>query len=134
MYVIDSWPVLELFRGHEPAASRFEAFLIEANGSGSELLMSRINHGEVLYNAMSYFGAEQTTALMSDMQKVVKLMSVDDALVVEAALLKSRFATSYADCFAAALAIRHSARVVTGDPDFLKLQGAGLLRVEWLGA
>ena len=134
LYVIDSWPVLELFRGREPAASRFEAFLIEANGLDLDLLMSRINHGEVLYNAISYFGAERTADLMTDMNQALRLISVDDDLVHEAAMLKSRFSVSYADCFAAALAIRHSAPVVTGDVDFLKLQSAGLLRVEWLGA
>jgi predicted nucleic acid-binding protein len=45
-----------------------------------------------------------------------------------------RFAMSYADCFAAALAVRFSAAVVTGDKEFLPLQDKGLISLEWLGA
>jgi ribonuclease VapC len=39
---------------------------------------------------------------------------------------------SYADCFAAALAQRLDAAVVTGDPEFEDIERAGELKVEWL--
>ena len=37
---------------------------------------------------------------------------------------------SYADCFAAALAQRESAAVVTGDPDFRQVEQ--LVAIDWL--
>jgi len=41
---------------------------------------------------------------------------------IEAAKIKSRYAVSFADCFAAATAIREKAEIVTGDPEFKKLE------------
>ena len=40
----------------------------------------------------------------------------------EAAKLKERFRIAYADCFAAALALEMNAPLVTGDPDFRKME------------
>ena len=55
--------------------------------------------------------------------------SFDD--IIEATRLKACHPISYADCFAAALAIRVHAPIVTGDPDFRKLGKA--VAVDWLG-
>jgi ribonuclease VapC len=63
-----------------------------------------------------------------------QVVSVDDVLVDEAARLKSSYPISFADCFAAALAQRYNAPVITGDPDFKKLAERGVVRVEWIGA
>ena len=40
--------------------------------------------------------------------------------VIEAATLKSEYAMSYADAFAAATAIAHDAELWTGDPELLR--------------
>jgi ribonuclease VapC len=42
--------------------------------------------------------------------------------VLDAARLKSEHAISYADCFAAATAIKEGASIVTGDPEFKKVE------------
>jgi len=51
--------------------------------------------------------------------------------VIEAAKLKSIRRLSYADSFAAALASRQDAVLVTGDPELHEMRD--LLKIEWLG-
>jgi ribonuclease VapC len=54
--------------------------------------------------------------------------SLDD--VIQAARIKAEHSLSFADCFAAATAIREGASLLTGDPEFKKLGKA--LDIEWL--
>jgi ribonuclease VapC len=93
-------------------------------------------YGEIVYN---FQGKRHRGEIPADINLDIaglpwEVIPVDDALVDEAAELKSLYAVSYADCFVAALARRFQAPVITGDPDFLKLQSAGVLTVDWLGA
>ena len=39
-----------------------------------------------------------------------------------AAVLKSKYPVAYGDCFAAALGIQRKCKVITGDPEFEKLE------------
>ena len=132
--VLDSWPVLEMLRNRAPAAELFSRLLVDAVHSRVSIKMSRINYGEVYYKAVHYTSQSQAEFHCRELLHRVDVISADDTLVDEAAVLKSRFPISYADCFAAALAIRLNAPVVTGDPDFLRLESADLLNLIWLGA
>jgi predicted nucleic acid-binding protein len=60
------------------------------------------------------------------------LADADLSLTVAAARIKASFPVSLADAYAAALAQRLDAAVLTGDPDFQRLEGAAA--VEWLTA
>ena len=135
IYVIDSWPILEWLLDKAPVAALFEEFVDHSVASGDRLVMSRMNYGEVIYSLSkpkSHPFAERLLAGIGSLP--IEVLTVDDLLVDEAAALKSRFAISYADCFAAALAVRLNASVVTGDKEFLALRDVGILQVEWLGA
>ncbi len=59
-----------------------------------------------------------------------KVRSLLTELIWEAAEIKARHPISYADCFAAATAVRFQASILTGDPEFKKL--GDLVQVEWL--
>lgn len=48
-----------------------------------------------------------------------------------AAEIKARFPLAYADAFAVATAIRHNARIVTGDPEFAQV--SDMVEIVWLG-
>lgn len=96
--------------------------------------MFRINYGEIRYKALDYLDEQRALRLVSQLPRLVNIVSVDDNLVDEAATLKHAHRFGYADAFAAALATRHDAAVVTGDPHFLTLQAAGVIKVRWLGA
>ncbi len=54
-----------------------------------------------------------------------------DACVDRVVGLKAKYPVSLADCFAAALAMDLQCPVLTGDPEFKKLQAQ--VAVEWLG-
>jgi ribonuclease VapC len=55
---------------------------------------------------------------------------VDFNLIKEAAKIKSRYPLSYADAFAVATALRENASVITGDPEFKRVEG--LVAIDWL--
>ena len=132
--VLDSWPLLELWRQREPVAQRVLQIFLQASSHQVDLQLSRINYGELFYKAVDYFGETAAQTLQAALTQRVRIVSVDDMLVDDSAKLKTPFRISYADCFAAALAMRLAAPIVTGDPDFLKLEAAGLVDVLWLGA
>jgi len=74
--------------------------------------------------------AKKMEALSRVYQLGMKILSVPDSLVYEAAELKAQYAISYADCFALACARDHSAALVTGDPDFKTV--AHLAKIIWI--
>lgn len=61
----------------------------------------------------------------------VDLMLPDEGDIIAAAKLKSTRKLSYADAFAAALARRESAALITGDPELREMTDA--LAIEWIG-
>jgi uncharacterized protein len=133
--VVDSWGVLEWVYRNDPAMSKFRSRLDAASRGEVRLIASRITLGEVIYNIRG----RQRRGEIPDRRFTGSALpwiveSVDDALVDEAADLKSLYPISYADAFVAALAIRHDAPVLTGDPDFQKLHAAGVVQLDWIGA
>ena len=133
--VLDSWPILEWFKGRQPAATRFEELTQLASAGKVQLSMCRLNYGEVCYllrKAPDIFDRSKALAALAALP--IQLHSVDDALVDEAVALKSRYRFSYADAFAAALAMRLQVPLATGDREFRTLEADGLLQIEWVGA
>jgi ribonuclease VapC len=59
-------------------------------------------------------------------------MSVSNSFedIIEAARIKADHPISFADCFAVATAKRESASILTGDPEFKRVET--LVSVEWL--
>jgi ribonuclease VapC len=109
--------------------------LIEAALAGEiSLSMSRMNYGEVVYSVMKDFPADQLAQVFKAFREIpIHFYTVDDALVDEAAVLKSFHTISYADAFATALAMRLGFPLVTGDRELLALKQIGL-KIHWLGA
>ena len=52
--------------------------------------------------------------------------------VIQSAKIKAEYPISYADSFAVSTAIREKSTVITGDPDFKRVEH--LITVEWLSA
>lgn len=93
--------------------------------------MSDINLGEVLYHTERRHGAAEAQETLVEIESLpIQMVGVTRAQVVAAAHLKANYRISYADAFAAALAQKHDAALVTGDPEFHALGKA--LAVEWL--
>jgi len=117
--VLDSWAVLRLLEGTEPAASRVQA---ELDGD-SRPVMSWINLGEVFYVVRRLHGHEAAESVVRDLRPQLDLDLPDATRVLEAATIKADHAMAYADAFAAATALAHRATLLTGDPELL-LAGA----------
>lgn len=135
LFVLDSWPVLEWVYGKEPAASRFSALVNEASLGNVSLHMSRINLGEITYSLKRELDPTAAARKLAEVAALpITIVSVEDAHVDSAADLKAVVRFSYADAFATALSIAMNASLVTGDPEFLALQGRGVIDIEWMGA
>lgn len=126
--IFDSYAVLAMLLLEDGAARVRE--LLYAPGPK---WMSVVNLGEVYYKAARRFGDDVAQDMIDQIRAwPIVIVDADQALTLEAAKIKSAFALSYADCFAAALARRMKARVVTGDPEFAKLEKAKVTQIEWL--
>ena len=122
-YVLDAWALLALLQSEEPAASRVRQLLLEGDRQQATLLLSIVNLGEVYYRVG--WRSDRATAIdtVNDIRRLsLTIMPVSDEMVFAAADFKMAYAISYADAFAAALADRTGATLVSGDPEFDQLQ------------
>lgn len=135
--VLDSWPIVEWLKGHQPVQDQVAIILARAVSGEYSLLISRINLGEVIYIGRKEVGMSEAdiNRMLRTLRDVpVQVESATDARVDAAVDLKSRYSISYADAFAAALSIELNAPLVTGDREFRTLEADGLLQLHWMGA
>ena len=128
---LDSWAILEWVSGRQPAADLVEGLLSEAEHGQIRLLMSAINVGEVYYFLRKHHSeqlAESWRESSRTLPVTIEVPTSDD--IWNAAILKGRFPIAYADAFAAALALKYNCPLVTGDPEFRRLDE---LEVDWIG-
>lgn len=129
-YVFDSFALLA-FLEDEPGAEIVEGALQEIVAKRASGYLSVINWGEIYYSIMRELGqneAESALSLISGLP--LELVDADLELTRAAARLKGRYRIAYADCFAAALAKKHKAVVLTGDPEFALLKQE--VEVKWI--
>lgn len=116
--VLDSWAVLRYLEDTGDAAAQV-ADLLERGRP----LMSWINLGEVHYVLRRLHGEDDAIETVRDLRTVVDARLPDERLVLDAARIKADRPLSYADAFAAALAVAQEAVLWTGDPELL-VEGA----------
>ena len=129
--VLDSWAFMALLNSEEPAASRIRTLLYKARQQQIHIFLSLINLGEIYYIIGRRRGnraAEETLAEIRTLP--LTILPVDEATIIQAARYKMLYLISYADAFAVVAALHQNAVLVTGDPEFDKLQG--LVRIEML--
>ena len=134
-FVLDAWPVMEWLKDAGVVAERFDSLLAKGEAGEVELMISQITVGEIFYVTAKRYGmveAEQLLALIEDW--TVSIIEASEARVLAAARLKAAHSISYGDAFVAALSLESNAPVLTGDTDFLQLERAVGLQVEWMGA
>jgi predicted nucleic acid-binding protein len=130
--VFDSWAILAWIRD-EPAAPRVDQILQQADAGDLKLSMSWINAGEAYYMLVRKHSQHVADEYLSRLPSLpIRLVLPDEQDVIEAAKLKSTRRISYADGFAAGLAIRQNATLVTGDPELYTL--GDILSLEWIGS
>ncbi len=134
-YVIDAWSVMAWFQDEQPACAEIAWLLAEADEGRADLQMSVINAGEVFYKTWKSHGRRLADNVLAEVvQLPLRIVTTPDALVWAAVALKAQYPISYADGFAAALALQQSATLLTGDPDFAAVERGEGLEVQWLPA
>jgi predicted nucleic acid-binding protein len=126
---------MQWLKDRKRAADYLDLLLAKARLSEVQLFMSRMNLGEVYYTTAREWGASRADVVLTRMWELpIDLVSVSDELVLHAARLKMTHRISYADVFAAGLAMELRCPLVTGDPEFLALAKSGIIELDWIGA
>ena len=129
-YVLDSYAMIAYFED-EPGADRVARILKQLIKGKAKGFMSVVNWGEVYYNTMREQGISEAEKVILQLDKFpIQIVDVNKELANEAAKLKGEFRIAYADCFAVALSVKLGAAIVTGDPDFKKLQER--ITIQWI--
>jgi ribonuclease VapC len=115
----------------ETGADKVEKLLRSAQRGLIKAFMSEINLGEVYYLTIRRIGLEPAKENLERLLNLpIKIISPSSELIMRAAEIKAQYAISYADCFAAATAKQLSASIITGDPEFKKVEH--LVSVDWI--
>jgi predicted nucleic acid-binding protein len=127
--IYDSFAVLKFFqkeRGYQKVAKLLE----EDHKGDSSPLIQIVNFGEIIYRTKKDFGNDaKLRVIRSVVQLGFRIISASDNLVYAAAELKGSYPISYADAFLLATALRENAVIITGDPEFKKVEF--LCSVDW---
>lgn len=129
-YVLDSIAVIAYLL-KEKQGLKVKSILENARATGDRPCLSMINLGEIYYIVGRRYGmdmAEETVVVID--QLPIEIVEADRDAVLLAAKIKARYPISYADCFTVGLGIMKSAKIVTADPDFKRVEK--LVQVEWL--
>ena len=130
VYVLDSYALLAHFED-EAGGEKVRKILRAASAGKTRLFLSVINLGELYYISLRERGREMAEQILFLMEQLpIDIVTADRERTLEAAKLKGAHPVAYADCFAAELAIRKNAKVVTGDPEFKRFER--ILSVEWI--
>ncbi len=131
-WVLDSFALLALLGGEE-GAEEVARLLRQAREGQIRVWMTWVNLGEMAYIVERRHGRRvlsQVLALLED--TALELVPADRELTLMAAHIKAEHPIAYADAFAAALAVEKNAVLVTGAPEFRRLES--VIRIRWLSS
>ncbi|MEE8329290.1 MAG: type II toxin-antitoxin system VapC family toxin [Thermodesulfovibrionia bacterium] len=129
-YIFDSHAILKFFQ-KEKGANKVANLLREIKKTKKTKYINAINLGEIIYITKREFGEFkkiETLALIEQLNFTI--LPVSNSLIFQAAEYKAEYGISYADCFIIASAIEHRAIIVTGDPEFKKIEQ--LVNIMWV--
>ncbi len=132
-FVLDSYALIGYLE-NESFSDQMQHILTQAKNGAFRLYVHAIHIGEVYYITLREQGQSLADLAYSRIKALpIKLIDrIDEELLLEAAGLKASYPISYADSFAAALAIINNCPLLTGDPEFRSLEKQGIVSIEWL--
>ena len=132
-FVLDSYALIGYLE-NESFSEQIQHVLIEAKSGASRLYFHAIHLGEVYYITLREQGQSLADLAYSRIKVLpIRLIDrIDEELLLAAAGLKARYPISYADSFAAALAMINNCPLLTGDPEFRSLETQGIISIQWL--
>jgi ribonuclease VapC len=130
IYVFDSFALLAYFED-EQGAEEVENILEDVKQETATVYLCVVNLGEVYYITCRERGRDKAEEVLATIDLLpIQQIDANRSLVLSAALIKAFHAISYADAFVAGLAQTTNGKIVTGDPEFQKLDG--LVEILWL--
>jgi len=132
-FVLNSYALIGYLE-NESFSDQIQHALTQAKNDAFRLYFHSIHMGEVYYITLREQGQDLADLAYSRIKALpIKLIDrIDEELLLKAAGLKARYPISYADSFAAALAMIKNCPLLTGDPEFRPLETQGIISIEWL--
>jgi len=129
-FIFDSHALLKFFQ-KEKGYEKVVGLLEEIRKTGATKYINAINLGEIIYSAKKEFGDQKKLEILANIERLnFTILPISNNLVSQAAEYKAQYSISYADCFALASAVEHKAILVTGDPEFRKVEH--LVDIVWI--
>jgi predicted nucleic acid-binding protein len=128
--VLDSYALLKYFE-REPRWQEVGELLQLASEEKNRLLLSVVNWGEVYYITLRVYGEEYAEKVREALRHMpIEIIGANEETTLRAAKIMATGRLSYADCFAAALAMEKNCELVTGDKEFKQVEGS--VKVRWI--
>jgi predicted nucleic acid-binding protein len=128
--LFDAHAILKFYQD-ESGADEVEKYLLSSQRGDSEAYMSEINLGEVYYKAIRRIGLAAARELLDEFSELpIHVILPSREIILLASEIKAEYAISYADCFAVATAEKVTASIITGDPEFKKVEH--LVEIIWI--
>ena len=129
--LLDSFAIIA-YLNKDKGFEKVRDAMSEAQNSGGSILMNEINIGEVYYILFRKRGPEKADYFLQTILQSLPIVVVSNDFddVIKAAKIKAEHPLSFADCFAAATAKKNNSVIMTGDPEFKKIED--LVAIEWL--
>lgn len=130
-YVLDSWAIIAYFED-EPAGAKVADLIADAHEHSTPLLMTVVNAGEVWYILARQTSESEADRSIAELNELgIEIREADWKMARNAAQFKSKHKMSFADGFAAALAVQEKGSVlVTGDKEFQQV--VDQVKILWL--
>ena len=129
-FIFDSHALLKFFQ-KEKGYEKVIQLLEEISKTGATKQINAINLGEIIYSTKKEFGDQKKLEILANIERLnFTILPISNNLIFQAAEYKAQYSISYADCFALASAVEHKAILVTGDPEFRKVEH--LVDIVWI--
>lgn len=129
-FIFDSHALLKFFQ-KEKGFEKVVRLLEEIKMAGVVKYINAINLGEIIYSTKREFGDQKKLETIANIERLdFTILTIPNKLIFQAAEYKAQYSISYADCFTLASAIEYKAIIVTGDPEFKKVEH--LVDIIWI--
>lgn len=129
-FLFDSHTLLKFFQKEE-GYEKILRLLEDIKEAGLTKYINAINLGEIIYLTKREFGDQKKLEVLAHIERLnFAILPVPNELIFQAAEYKAQYSISYADSFALASAIENKAIIVTGDPEFKKVEH--LVNIIWI--
>ena len=131
--MLDSYALIGYLE-NEFFSDQIQKILNQARKGKAHLYLHVIHLGEIYYITLRNQGQNLADLAYSRIKSFpMELINyITEELLLAAATLKANYPISYADSFAAALAMINKCPLLTGDPEFKALEKQKIITIEWL--